>query len=189
MNRIFATANKYRNQRTLRQLSLSENLSILDIGCGNGDLLFDLLHHHPSCLAVGIELSDAMTTIVRRRNTSRGAGHRLKLATADWNRLPFSDGSFDRIVACNIIYFWERPQDSLSEIRRILKSDGKVTIMFQPVLNDFKSTFLDYGYDVYSQEEVICLLEQNGFQMINVVSKDEESKDRSWQVLWITASL
>ena len=189
MNRIFSAVNRHRIEQTLRQLSLSENLSVLDIGCGNGDLLFRLLHNYPSCVSFGIDLSDAMTTIVKRKNADSGPGGGIKLAAANWNQLPFIDRSFDRIVASNVIYFWKNPQKILSELRRVLKSNGRVTIILQPVSSGAQSSFVDYGYDTYSQDGAISLLEQNGFQIIDVSSKGEKSKDRSWKVLWITASL
>ena len=188
MARIFSAANRHRHQITLQQLSLSKKHAVLDVGCGNGDFLFNLRQHSPSCFAVGIELSSAMSTIVQRRNTNHRAGRSVDIARADWNRLPFLEDSFDRVIASNIIYFWEKPHESLSEIHRVLKASGKLTIIFQPIPPTNQAKYLSYGYVTYSQETVIQMLNDNGFRIIDVLSKEENSKNRSWEVLWITAS-
>ncbi len=188
MPRIFSAANRNRHQTTLRQLSLSKKHVVLDIGCGNGDFLFRLRQHSPSCLAVGIELSSVMSTIVQQKNTNYEAGRGVAITRANWNRLPFSEGSFDRVVASNVIYFWETPHESLSEIHRVLKTNGKLTIIFQPIPPANQAKYLSYGYVTYSQEAVIQLLTDNGFRIVDVLSKGENSKNRSWEVLWITAS-
>ena len=188
MARIFSAANRNRHQTTLQQLSLSKKHAVLDIGCGNGEFLFRLRQYSPSCLAVGIELSSVMSTIVQRRNTNYEARSGIGITRANWNRLPFLEGSFDRVVASNVIYFWETPHESLSEIHRVLKASGKLTIIFQPIPPTNQAKYLSYGYVTYSQETVIQLLTDNGFRIIDVFSKRENSKTRSWEVLWMTAS-
>lgn len=51
---------------------------------------------------------------------------RLKFLAADAYRLPFDDASFDAVLAHSIIETLDRPDDALSELRRILRPGGLI---------------------------------------------------------------
>lgn len=187
MSHIFTLANKNRSAITIKQLNLFHDQYVLDLGCGNGCLLSDMLMTLPDCFAVGVDLSKTMASLVQKNNLNRAPISQIKAVLANWVYLPFSDNSFDRAIASNIIYFWEYADTVLSEVHRVLKPGGKLTIMFQPVEGGNKHEFLRYGYQIFSQKEVKRLLEDNGFQPMTTVIKTERKKNQSWEIIWITS--
>ena len=46
--------------------------------------------------------------------------------------MPYPDQSFDIAYSLHSIYFWKNPEDSLKEIKRVLKPDGLLAITIQP---------------------------------------------------------
>ncbi|MHC0443676.1 class I SAM-dependent methyltransferase, partial [Flavobacterium sp. 3-210] len=48
----------------------------------------------------------------------------------DGNKIPFEDETFDKVFTVNTIYFWQKPEDLLSEIYRVLKPNGNFCLTF-----------------------------------------------------------
>jgi SAM-dependent methyltransferase len=45
--------------------------------------------------------------------------------------MPHADGTFDRVLSVNTIYFWEDPRADIRAVRRILKSGGRFVLVFR----------------------------------------------------------
>lgn len=98
--------------------------SLLDLGCGTGDLLLTAVTTRGDRgVACGIDLSADMLAVA----AGKLAGHRANLIQADAiKRLPFTDSSFDLVTSLNL--FQEIHPDYyvsvFHEIRRVLKTSG-----------------------------------------------------------------
>ena len=90
--------------------------SVLDVGCGGGLVLNELVRRHPATY-VGV---DAMPGVPAQGWTYRSADF-----TAG---LPASDGEFDLVVAGEVIEHVPNPDSLLREIRRVLSDDGVLVI-------------------------------------------------------------
>lgn len=101
----------------------------LDVGVGTGDLAFGLLDASaPSARVVGVDVSPLMLEAVRRRAEARGERFVMPLlATAE--RLPFADGSFDRVVAGFAVRNFGDLALGLREMRRVLRAGGRAVIL------------------------------------------------------------
>lgn len=86
---------------------------LLDAGCGNGAYLRRLADR--SIAATGCDLSFGMLEAV---------GAPLPLVNGDVVHLPFSDGSFDVVVAPHMLYHVEARATALVELRRVLRPGG-----------------------------------------------------------------
>lgn len=64
-----------------------------------------------------------MLTVARRR-----LGHGVRLVQARAESLPFSGASFDLVASSSYFHYWALPGEALREIRRILKSGGRLVI-------------------------------------------------------------
>jgi SAM-dependent methyltransferase len=97
----------------VRQL-LQPDDQILDLGCGRGGLVEQLVH--PLTQMVGID-----------PDYSSLQEHRLELprATAFSQQLPFATGSFDLIFCSWLLEHLAYPGQTLQAIRRALRSGGK----------------------------------------------------------------
>jgi SAM-dependent methyltransferase len=99
---------------------------VLEIGCGLGDLLADMLEAGYNCRAV--EHSPAMVSAARATLKKRKVGASTHVIQGSAQSLPFSDESFDNVVSTfPSEYIYDR--DTISEIRRVLRPGGRVIII------------------------------------------------------------
>jgi len=89
---------------------------VLDLGCGRGQLLRMLAARHPADYT-GLDAAPEVAT--------SGWTYRSGDLTA---RLPFADGSFDLVVAGEVIEHVPHPDDLLREARRVLAPGGTLVI-------------------------------------------------------------
>jgi ubiquinone/menaquinone biosynthesis C-methylase UbiE len=93
-----------------------KDLTVLDIGCGTGAMSRKLA---PFGHVVSADFSPLALEFSRRRSLT-------SLCAADAMRLPFRDGSFDVIVALDILEHLPDDQAALCEFQRVLKPGGRV---------------------------------------------------------------
>ena len=91
------------------------DLSILDLGCGNGRHLNFLQHH--SSLSFGQDFIFDML----QKNTNLNFKGKLVCAKAE--NLPFQDNSFDIVLAWGVLHYLSSSETfkAISEIHRVLK--------------------------------------------------------------------
>ena len=104
---------------------------ILDVGCGAGPLLESLRER--GAIVTGVEPSAKMLELARRR---LGEGADLLQAGLGGDPLPFPDGTFDDVVACLVLHYLEDWKAPLAELRRVLRSGGRlIVVVDHPLIN------------------------------------------------------
>jgi SAM-dependent methyltransferase len=107
---------------------------VLDIGCGSGLLLIGAAKRLQTGKATGVDLwskhdlSGNTADAARDNATKEGVLPRIKIDTADAQKLPYSDASFDVVVSANTLYALVDPAKGLAEIARVLKPGGQLRI-------------------------------------------------------------
>ena len=98
----------------INHFGLKSGMRILDVGCGKGFLVKDLMLECPGLEAFGLDIS-----LYALMNCEKEVIGRLHLGTAD--KMPFSDGSFDCVISLNTIHNLPRPQavTALKEVQRL----------------------------------------------------------------------
>lgn len=89
--------------------------SLLDVGCGDGVLLFKLQNHLGRGKSCGIDIDPIGIEMAKRNNSS------AKFAIASAHDLPFSDNEFDVILCCEVLEHLHPSilPATLAEIRRV----------------------------------------------------------------------
>jgi len=93
--------------------------SVLDIGCGVGDLLRDVGHRG---LRVGIDMSDTNLRISRKNLECEKD---VFFLMADGCLLPFADKTFDAVYFADVIEHIPDYSDAIREIHRVLKPGSR----------------------------------------------------------------
>jgi ubiquinone/menaquinone biosynthesis C-methylase UbiE len=124
--------------KLLDSLQLRGDETVLDVGCGHGLLLIAAAKRLPRGRSIGIDLWSQ----VDQGNNSReatlenanleGVADRVEVRDGDMRKLPFPDGSVDAVVANLAIHNIsdrEGRREAISEIVRVLKPGGQITLM------------------------------------------------------------
>ena len=91
---------------------------VLDLGCGRGNHYSQLLKRELDLSYFALDLSPFMLL-------HHPAGCE-RLAIGDGMRLPYTEASFDVVMANHVLYHLQDIDDGLAEIKRVLKPGGKI---------------------------------------------------------------
>ena len=120
---------RYDNILELMQRGCSvEGKKVLDVGCGDGVLSFKC--HKLGALVHGVDLMPASIEAAKARTSLTN----IEFQVGDVYELPFPDDSFDIVMSSEVIEHLEKVPQYLSEIRRVLKPQGRA-IISTPIRN------------------------------------------------------
>lgn len=105
------------------QGQIAQKHTILEIGCGDGTLW--LSNHTRLPKEISITLSDISEGMLRDARRSIGPeDKRFSFQAFDCHSLPFSDNSFDQVIANHVLFYCEDIRKVFSEVYRVLKPGG-----------------------------------------------------------------
>jgi ubiquinone/menaquinone biosynthesis C-methylase UbiE len=110
-------------QLFIEKYDLNEKSSVLDVGCGKGFMLIDLLKAIPTLDLSGIDISSYAI-----ENSHESIKNRVKVANC--LNLPFEDDSFDLVISINTIHNLDELGciKSLQEIERVKKKYSYIVV-------------------------------------------------------------
>ena len=117
---------------TVDLLGIQPDTRILEMGFGPGVALQHAAEQAAQGHVSGIDFSQTMVRLARRRNAAAIRSGLIDLTHGDVSSLPYRDESFDRAFAIHCIYFWAEPARCLREIRRVLRTNGVLAITILP---------------------------------------------------------
>jgi ubiquinone/menaquinone biosynthesis C-methylase UbiE len=125
----------------LSQLQLEKTHAVLDLGCGTG-VLFPLLRQ----LTLGrtklfaVDFAHRMTLEAARKS------HRsFRILCGCAQHLPFSDDTFDRIIAFHVFPHIHHKVQALQECRRVMRPGGKLGIIHLHSSHEINSIHAEIG--------------------------------------------
>jgi SAM-dependent methyltransferase len=93
---------------------------LLDAGCGAG--LCAGLAAARGARAVGLDAADGLVALARERHAPAA------FVVGDLEALPFPDGAFDAVVACNSVLYAADPHRAVRELGRVAAPAGRVVV-------------------------------------------------------------
>jgi|GEM_PF-1708169 len=126
-------------KQILSEIEFYNGMKILDIGCGTGNLLFEM-----SNLIANYEFK-GIDTNPRKIDTAESKlddTDNIEFLVADAAKLPFKTNYFDVIVCTNTFCYLEHKGKALQETYRVLKQFGRFLIL-ESVRNDHYKKKLD----------------------------------------------
>jgi len=109
---------------TFDQCPFAAGMRVLDVGCGGGGAILELLRRFPSIRADGVDVSEESVAMCVRRLSAAGARPPGEIVRGDATALPFADASHDAAYAIETVYFWSDLVAGLREMRRVLRPGG-----------------------------------------------------------------
>jgi ubiquinone/menaquinone biosynthesis C-methylase UbiE len=113
--------------KALEFADIKNGESVLEVACGTGLLLQQIVNLNPDGRNEGLDISEAMLARAEKRLSANG---NYKLVFGDAAALPYADGIFDVLIN-NYMLDLLPPEDYpaiLEEFRRVLKPAGRLII-------------------------------------------------------------
>jgi len=134
---------------------------VLDVGCGTGYTTEAILKRLGHGQVVGVDLTPEQL----RRSKEKLKSENLALVRGDAENLPFRENTFDATISIGAIEYFPNPRKAVKEMRRVVKSGGKVAIG-GPEYKWFKKLFLDRILYTPTKEELTRLCDDAGLASV-----------------------
>ena len=134
---ILEESNAYMVNQTINSLGKIKDLTLLELGPGNGYHLTNILENCQK--AYTVEISDLMYQKIEKRFPNEISTGVLINLLGDGKTINIPNDTVDKAFTVNTIYFWSNPKKYLSEIGKCMKQGGD---LFSQLKN---SPFLDMG--------------------------------------------
>ena len=116
----------------------NENIKILDLGCGPGELIEELENEFNNIDITGVDFSEKMLEVSKSRNPD--AKH-IQMDVADLYKL---NDKFNVIICTHSLPYYKEPEKVMSELKRLLKDDGRIYIGFASGDNFYDKLVLSF---------------------------------------------
>ncbi len=150
LNRLLSAGIDIRwRKEALRMLGkYVQPLRVLDVATGTADLALALANRWPEAEVMGVDISEGMLAVGRRKIQFAGLATRLELRTADAENLPYESETYDAVTVAFGVRNFENLDKGLEEITRVLRSGGILMVLefSQP-----KSWIVRHAMNFYSR--------------------------------------
>ena len=107
--------------------------SVADVAVGPAAILADVLQRYPHILGKAFDIAAPCVRYAEQVLNRRGFADRCQVERADARELPVKDGSFDLVIATEVIEHVPNPKRLLAELHRILAPQHGVLIASVPI--------------------------------------------------------
>ncbi|MEP6953447.1 MAG: methyltransferase domain-containing protein [Solirubrobacteraceae bacterium] len=107
--------------------------ALLDVGCASGYYTTRYLVRGGS--AVGIDVAESSLTLARQRASRAGVEARCEFRAGDLRSLPADDGSFDVVLATEVLEHVREQEQALRELARVVRPGGTLIVSSPSVLD------------------------------------------------------
>lgn len=101
--------------------------TVLDVGCGPGDVLTHIASESDTIQLYGIDPSESMVEAASRKFEKNGFQDRVKVSQGSSREVPFQL-SFDLIISTFSFHHWKEQESSLENLSRYLSEKGRIII-------------------------------------------------------------
>jgi len=129
-NRILSFGlDRHWRKKAIQALVPADDKLYLDVGCGTGDVMIELLRQAPAARVWGIDPADKMLEVARYKLNEIQSLDRTDLLNADACNLPFDDGIFGGIISAFCFRNITDRRQALAEAKRTLSSGGRLVLL------------------------------------------------------------
>lgn len=170
-------AQKNKVEHILRKLNLQPGQTLLDIGCGWGELILTAARAY-GVKALGITLSSEQLDRARERIQTEGLNDLVEVQLMDYREL--KGQTFDRVLSVGMIEHVgkEHLEEYVSTVHSLLKEGGvsllhSITGYVGAGTNSWISKYIFPGGYIPSVQELVSLVVANNFYLIDLESLRE----------------
>jgi demethylmenaquinone methyltransferase / 2-methoxy-6-polyprenyl-1,4-benzoquinol methylase len=130
-------------KKALKQLEAINPKKLLDVATGTADVAIMAAKLLTPTQIIGIDISDGMLDIGREKIAKANLTNTIELLNGDSEAINFADNTFDAVTVAFGVRNFENLEKGLSEIRRVLKPNGKLVVLefSKPILPGVKTMY------------------------------------------------
>lgn len=147
-------------EATFRHLNMKEGMTVLELGPGEAPLAGRIVDSARNISYTGIDYSPEMVSMAQKHWAQKPG---VRLIDGEIAGMPFADGTFDLVFGINVVYFWDKPETELREIRRVMKPGGRLVLGYRPKDKMQAIPFTQFGFNLYNPSDLEKLMADNGF--------------------------
>ena len=166
--------NRKMNLATIEQLNLRDNDHVLEVGMGNGYFVENVLSTADNVQYFGCDYSSWMVNESILYNDKWVRRNQARFIIGDASNLPFKTNTFDKLFTVNTLYFWGDCTIVLNEFKRVLQQNGVLILTFRPSWVMKALPVTRHGFTLYSNDEVVRMLQENGFDVMENIEQPDE---------------
>ena len=139
----------YWRKKAIQQLKSLDPKKILDVATGTADVAIMTQKMLHTDKIVGIDISDGMLEIGKKKIAEKGLGTSIELYQGDSEKINFDTNSFDAVTVAFGVRNFQNLTTGLTEMKRVLKPGGKLVVLefskpkniaFKPIYNLYMNT-------------------------------------------------
>jgi len=164
----------------LSHVAISDDFTILDMGCGGGRTVQKLAVKASHGKVYGADCSKSSVAAARSRNQHSIEDGSVGIVRSTVSSLPFPDTMFDLVTAVETHYYWPDLVADLGEIRRTLKRGGRLIVIAETYKGRkdldglFQVTMKILGGDSLTADEHREAFESAGFSEVEVFEEPKK---------------
>lgn len=131
----------------VRMVGKTHPRRILDVATGTGDFAIGLYNGAMPEGVVGIDLSQGMLDVARKKIAKLGLSEAIAVQQGDCLALPFDDASFDAVTVAFGVRNFEHLLQGYQQMHRVLRPDGVLCVI---ELSTPRNRVVRWFYDLYT---------------------------------------
>ena len=116
-------------KKTAKIVSKNQPKAIIDLATGTADLAIAMAKYNPQAHIIGLDISEKMLEIGKEKVKLQNLENQIELHHGDAASLPFEDARFDAVTVAFGVRNFEDLSKGLSEMHRVLKTNGQAVIL------------------------------------------------------------
>lgn len=151
---------RYKRKRFLDLLCSVDvnNKSVLEVGCGPGGNLLEILKSKPSNL-VGVDISEQMVSMAKNKVPKH-----VKVYKTNGTKLEFADNSFDNVFTATVLQHNTDEKMLIDLMKEICRVSSDKVFIFERIENKIKGDDLCLGRPVSYYSKI---MNENGFKLVS----------------------
>lgn len=149
-------------------IEVNENTSVLDVGCGIGDLILDF--SKKGAKITGLDISDEAIKEAKRKLTKEGAN--VSFCTATLENTSFPPYSFDLVTSITVLQHIVEKRSLLTAVKNIVnsvKKGGHILILESSPYLEGGSKMMSSHMVLRTRTQYISAFENEGCELVNEI--------------------
>ncbi len=152
MNRAMTLGiDKWWRKLARKKIATFKPQNILDVATGTGDFAIQLYNHIKPHSLVGIDLSEGMLGVARKKVKAKGLTGKIAFEQGDCLNMRFEDGSFDAVSVAFGVRNFEHIGQGYKEMFRVMKPGGVLCVV---ELSTPRNKFIRFFYNLYAMHMI-----------------------------------